>query len=186
MDYPEITKTGMYECKIKPNLNIEDFSDNIFDWAQIENELGIDNLEEINLAHLAVDRHARSENRDKIAFYWEGKTGETESYTYAEFSRLTNKFANVLTKLGVTKGDRIFTFIERLPEVYIAVFGSLKIGAIVGPLFADFGPDPVRDRLQDSGAKVLLTSPALRERISSIISDLPDLKHIIIVDREGN
>ncbi len=186
MDYPEIIKTGKYECKIKPNLNIEDFSDDVFDWAQIENELGIDNLDQLNLAHLAIDRHAHSDNKDKIAFHWEAKNGETESYTFSEFSKLTNKFANALAQLGIAKGDRVFTFIERLPEVYIAVFGSLKIGAIVGPLFADFGPDPVRDRLQDSGAKVLLTSPVLRERISSIISDLPELKHIIVVDREGN
>ena len=186
MDYPEITKTGIYEYKIKPNLDIENLSDNKFDWVQIENELGINNPEELNLAYLAIDRHARSNNKDKIAFYWEGKNGETESYTYGEFSRLTNRFANALAQLGVTKGDRLFTYIERIPEIYIAIFGSLKLGAIVGPLFADFGPDPVRDRLLDSGAKVLLTSPALRERISQIVPTLPDLKHVIVVDRDGN
>lgn len=186
MDYPEITKTGEYKCKIKPNLTIDNLTDNNFDWVQIENELGIDNHSELNLTHLAIDRHAKSHKKDKIAFHWEGKNGEMESYTYGEFSVLTNKFANALAQLGITKGDRVFTFIERIPEVYIALFGSLKLGAIVGPLFADFGPDPVRDRLLDSGAKVLVTSPVLRERISSVFADLPDLKHVIVVDREGN
>ena len=60
MDYPEIFKTGKYECKIKPNLNIDDFSDTIFDWAQIENELGINNREEINLAYLAAEEDNRT------------------------------------------------------------------------------------------------------------------------------
>jgi acetyl-CoA synthetase len=65
----------------------------------------------------------------------------------------------------------------------IAVFSGLKAGAIVGPLFADFGPDPVRDRLQDSGAKVLVTTPILRARIESILHQVPQLKFVIVVDR---
>jgi len=185
MDYPEITKLDIDKFKVKPHLDKESLADNNFNWTQIENELGIHRLEELNLTHLAIDRHASSHRRDKIALFWEGKKGETESYTFGELSALTNKFANVLAGLGVSKGDRVFTFIERIPEVYIAVFGSLKLGAIVGPLFADFGPEPVRDRLLDSGAKVLVTSPALREHIASIIPELPELKHLIIVDRDG-
>ncbi|KKL13719.1 hypothetical protein LCGC14_2522970, partial [marine sediment metagenome] len=107
------------------------------------------------------------------------------SYSFGDLSTLTSKFANVLAGLGVTKGDRIFTFMERIPELYVALFGGLKLGAIVGPLFADFGPDPVRDRLQDSGAMTLITTPALKARIASILPDLPDLKHLIMVDRSG-
>ena len=73
--------------------------------------------------------------------------------------RETDKFANVLKSLGIQTGDRVFTFMDRLPEQYIAVFGILKAGAIAGPLFSAFGPDPVRDRMEDSGAKVLVTQP---------------------------
>ena len=71
---------------------------------------------------------------------------------------------------------------ERLPELYIAFFGSLKVGAVVGPLFSAFGPDPVKDRLLDSGAKILITTPALRKKISNILPELPDLENVIIVN----
>ena len=77
-------------------------------------------------------------------------------------ARESNKFANVLANLGVNRGDRVFIFAERVPELYFAFFGVLKLGAVVGPLFSAFGPDPVKDRMEDSGAKVLLTTPDLR------------------------
>ncbi|MFQ5997258.1 MAG: acetate--CoA ligase [Dehalococcoidales bacterium] len=185
MEYPEITKPSVDKMAVRPNLDGEYPLGSDFDWTQIERELGIHNREELNLAYLALDRHANSPRQNKVALYWEGKNGEMESYTFAELSVLTNKFANVLAGLGLAKGDRVFTFMGRVPEVYIALFGSLKFGAIVGPLFADFGPDPVRDRLQDSGAKVLITSPALRDHIASVLPELTDLKHLIVVDRDG-
>ena len=185
MEYSEIIKPSVDKMAVQPNLDDEYLLGSDFDWTQIERELGIHNREELNLAYLAIDRHAKSHRRDKVALYWEGKNGEMESYTFGELSTLTNKFANVLAGLGLAKGDRVFTFMGRIPEVYIALFGGLKFGAIVGPLFADFGPDPVRDRLQDSGAKVLVTNPALRDHIASVLPELPDLKHLIIVDRDG-
>ena len=183
MDYPEIPKLAPHDTIVNPNLTDEVTLGAFFDWTTIEKDLGIHGTEEVNLAHLAIDRHASSHLKDKVALFWEGKNGESETYTFDELRTLTNKFANVLADLGVRKGDRVFTFAERLPELYVAVFGALKLGAIIGPLFADFGPDPVRDRLQDSGAKILVTTPALKERIDPILPQLPDLKHLIIVDR---
>ena len=97
----------------------------------------------------------------------------------------TNKFANVLQELGVTKGERIFVFMERLPELYFAIFGALKLGAIVGPLFSAFGPDPVRDRMEDSGASVLIAQPDLKRRVADMLTTLPDLKHTIIVNKDS-
>ncbi|MBI2857666.1 MAG: AMP-binding protein, partial [Chloroflexi bacterium] len=185
MDYHEIPKPTLDHLTVKPNLDSLSSLGSGFDWTAMEREVGIRNREEVNLAHLAIDRHAASSRKDKVALFWEGKNGEKETYTFGQLSGLTNRFANVLAGLGIVKGDRVFTFIERVPEAHIAVFGTLKLGAIIGPLFADFGPDPVRDRLKDSGAKVLVTSPALRARIDPILGDLPDLKHIVIVDRSG-
>ncbi|MDO8490650.1 MAG: acetate--CoA ligase, partial [Dehalococcoidia bacterium] len=185
MNYPEIDKPVIGEMAVRPNLDHQYPLGGDFDWAVMEEELGVRQKNEMNLAHLAIDRHAMSARRDKVALFWEGKNGETERYTFGELSRETNKFANVLAGLGVKKGDRVFTYMERLPELYISVFGGLKLGAIVGPLFADFGPDPVRDRLKDSGARVLVTSPALKARIESILPELTDLEHIIVVDRTG-
>ena len=93
---------------------------------------------------------------------------------------MTNKAGNVFkTYADVEKGDRVFIFMPRSPELYFAVLGAIKLGAIVGPLFEAFMEGAVRDRLQDSGAKVLVTTPELLERVP--VSELPDLKHVILV-----
>src|SRR5439155_18165588 len=117
------------------------------------------------------------------AMLWEGKNGETESYTFEQMVRQANKTANGLRSLGVEKGDRVFMFLERIPECYFTAFGTLKLGAVIGPLFSAFGPDAVKDRLLDSGAQVLVTSPELWARVRQIRADLPDLKHIVLVTR---
>jgi acetyl-CoA synthetase len=114
---------------------------------------------------------------------WDGKGGESETYTFAQMAQHANKTANALRSLGVEKGDRVFVFLERIPECYFTVFGTLKLGAVIGPLFSAFGPEAVRDRLLDSGAKVLVTSPELWVRVREIRSDLPELKHVVLVTR---
>ena len=95
---------------------------------------------------------------------------------------MSNQFANVLGKLGIAKGDRVFCFIDRVPELYAAVFGTLKAGCVTGPLFSAFGPDAAGDRLADAGAKVLVTSPEQREKVAAMKPNLPELRHIIIVE----
>jgi len=70
----------------------------------------------------------------------EGKKGEQETYTFGRLKEESNKFANVLKDLGIKKGDRVFMFMERVPELYIAIFGVLKIGAVAGPLFFGLWP----------------------------------------------
>ena len=182
MDYVPITKPPVAAMKVRPNLLDDSSLTPTFDWGAIEKELGLTEETNYNLAYAAVDRHTTT-NEDKVALLWEGKSGELEQYTFGDLTRLTNKFANVLLALGVKKGDRVFMFMERLPELYITIFGALKIGAIVGPLFSAFGPDPVRDRLSDSGAGVFITSPDLKARIAHVLEDLPDLRHIIVVNK---
>ena len=137
----------------------------------------------LNKAHEAIDRHANGRNRDKIAMIWEGKNGEKETYTFGQMKEQSNKFANVLKSLGIEKGDRVFIYMERLPELYFAFFGILKVGAIAGPLFSAFGPDPVKDRMLDSEAKVLVTQPDLRRKITPIIPELFELQHMVIVNK---
>ena len=103
-----------------------------------------------------------------------------EKYTFKEMKELSNKAANVIKEYGNSqKGDRVFIFMPRSPELYFAVLGAIKTGAIVGPLFEAFMEGAVRDRLTDSGAKVLITTPALISRVP--VDELPDLKHIFLV-----
>ena len=185
MDYSPIPKPPIDRIKVKPNLTESSLLGKGFDWESIETELGIKHNSDFNLGYLAIDRHAASNKKDKLALLWVGKEGEEERYTFKELKSLTDKFANVLAGLGIAKGDRVFMFMERIPELYIAFFGALKLGAVVGPLFSAFGPDPVKDRLSDSGAKLLITTPDLRERIKHIFPALPDLQHRIIVNKNG-
>ena len=180
-----IPKPALSEMQVVPNIPDYQAARDDFSWDTIKAE--IDGLPGggLNLAYEAIDRHVAHGNGSKVAFHWLGANGEEETYTFADFKAQSNKFANVLSGLGVELGDRVFIFMDRVPELYFAFFGILKAGAIAGPLFSAFGPDPVKDRLEDSGAKVLITSPKLRKKISGILGDLPNLKHVIIVNKNN-
>ena len=184
MEYPRITKKPLDQYTVKPNLQdylkmYEEFS-----WNKIALELDWFDSEHINIAHVAIDSHLKTNRRNKKALIWESKRGVGEEYTFQDLSRLSNKFANVLVKkVGVQKGDRVFFFLERVPEIYIGILGTLKAGCVIGPLFSAFGPDAVKDRVADSEAKVLITSPSLKKKIIEVIPELPALKNIIVVHR---
>ena len=181
MDYPVIKK-DVTRLRVPPHLMDYEAERRSFRWADVEREL--DGLPGggLNLAYEAVDRHCAKGLGNKLALIWAGKSGEEERYTYEQLRQESNRCANALRSLGVQKGDRVFLFMERIPELYFAVLGILKLGAVAGPLFSAFGPDPVRDRLADAGAKVLITQPELRRRIAAIIPQLPELKHIVVVN----
>ena len=185
MNYPPIVKPPVDEMPVTPNLLDYQGARDSFSWDHVREE--IDGLPGggLNLAYECIDRHLKSERRDKVAMLWDGKDGRAETYTFAQMAAASNKAANALRSLGVRKGDRVFVFLERVPELYFTVFGTLKVGAVMGPLFSAFGPDAVRDRLADAGAKVLVTTPELWGRIKDIRPDLPHLQHVVVVDRSG-
>ena len=139
----------------------------------------------LNIAHEIVDRHANGRRRDKLALVWDGDNGEHEEYTFGDLKTLTNRFANVLKSLGIERGDRVCLYIDRLPELYIAFVGILKVGAIVVPTSIDVDPELLRDRLSHSSAKVVVTQPELRRRMAAIIYELFELQHIVVVNKDG-
>ena len=181
--YPVIEKSGPY--RVTPNLADYDAAIEGFNWDEVEQELDWLPGGGLNLAHEAIDRHVKNGRGGRTAMVWAGKNGEEERYTFEEMKRESDKFANVLKGLGLRKGDRVFTFMERVPELYMAVFGTLKAGCIIGPLFSAFGPDPVRDRLELSGASVLVTQPELRKRVAGVLPQLPALQQVIVVNKNG-
>ena len=183
MQYPVLSKPSPDQMGVLPNLPDVDGARAGFRWEEMYRELDWLPDGGLNKAHECIDRHANGVRAGKLAMIWLGKNGEEERYTFAQLRDETNRFASVLRGLGVEKGDRVFLFMERVPELYFALFGALKLGAIVGPLFSAFGPDPVKDRLLDSGASVLVTAPELRKRIAGILPELPELRHIIIVNK---
>jgi acetyl-CoA synthetase len=152
-----------------------------FSWEFFKKEVGIDDSR-VNIAYEAIDKHAQTWRKNKVALYWEGSDGICQKYTFLEMKKLTDKCANMLQRLGVRKGDRIFIFLPRLPELYISMIAIAKLGAISGPMFSAFGPDAVRDRLQNSEARVLITTPELKERVDTVLWELPKLEHIILIN----
>ncbi len=185
MEYQTIGKPPAETMAVTPNLPDLDAAKEGFQWADMYKEISWLPGGYLNQAHECIDRHVEAGNGDKTAMIWVGKNGEEEQYTFSDMKRETAKFANVLESLGVQHGERVFIFMERLPELYFAMFGVLKHGAVVGPLFSAFGPDPVRDRMEDSGATVLITQPDLRKRIAEVLPGLPALQHTIIVNKNG-
>lgn len=148
-----------------------------FDWEQIESQFSWHSTGKVNMAYEAIDRHLELNRGDKVALYYSDNERE-ESYTFEQISKQSNRFANVLRKLGVGKGDRVFIFMPRSPELYFCLLGALKVGAVVGPLFEAFMETAVKDRLEDSSAVAIVTTPALLKRVKR--DELPELKHVIV------
>ena len=161
------------------NLKSYDEMKENFSWEEVEKNFSWYETGKVNMAYEAIDRHTLGEKKNKVALYY--RNGErNEKYTFKEMKELSNKAGNVLKSIAnVEKGDRVFIFMPRSPELYFAALGAIKLGAIVGPLFEAFMEGAVRDRLEDSEAKVIITTPELLPRIP--IKDLPSLKYVFVV-----
>ncbi|PIU43337.1 MAG: acetate--CoA ligase, partial [Candidatus Nealsonbacteria bacterium CG07_land_8_20_14_0_80_40_10] len=136
----------------------------------------------INAAYNAIDRHVKTARKNKVALYWENEAGDKKEYSFWQLSALSNKFANLLKKYDVQKGERVFIFLPRIPELYTSFLGILKTGAIAGTMFQAFGPSGLFDRLSISGARFLMTNREMSARVYKIKDKLPRLEKIIIVD----
>lgn len=163
---------------VEANLGDYDNSYKNFRWEDVEKEFSWHQSGKLNMAYEAIDRHAETWRKNKVALYYVAERWERK-YTYQEMKLLSNKFGNVLRNLGIGKGDRVFVFLPRCPELYISIIGIAKVGAIAGSLFEAFMAEAVKDRLEDSGAVAIVTTPELQQRIP--VKELPLLKHIITV-----
>ncbi|WP_049326510.1 acetate--CoA ligase [Staphylococcus capitis] len=164
------------------DYNLENYNEAYqnFDWKEIEKSFSWYETGKMNMAYECIDRHVDNGKGEKIALNYKDEKRK-ESYTYSDLKKLSNQAANVLKdKADVKKGDRVFIFMSRTPELYFAFLGILKIGAIVGPLFEAFMEKAVADRLANSEAKVVITNKALLPRIPK--DKLPHLETIIVVD----
>lgn len=132
-----------------------------------------------NLAFSAVTRNAY--DRSKIALVCEGLDNSRKVYSFFEIEQFSNRIANVLSDLGVERGDRVFTLLNRQPTLYACVPAILKTGAAAAILFTDFGAEAIRQRIEDAGAKVLIVEAAHFRKLVTICKDLPSLEHILIV-----
>jgi acetyl-CoA synthetase len=135
----------------------------------------------LNIAYEAVDRHAAGPRAGHTALRWLDRRMTVQDISYGELAEASARFANALGELGVSPGERVFTLLGRVPQLYVAVLGSLKARCVVSPLFAAFGPEPVAQRMHIGEAAVLVTTPALYRRTVAPIRDrLPALRHVLL------
>ena len=170
---------------LAPNLTDYEILSSSFNW-QDEQRL-LDGLPEgmgLNIAYEAVERYAKGKLKDTIALRCIHKDRTTKDFTYYDLHKLSSRFANLLTTLGVKKGERVFALTGRIPELYIAALGTLKTTAVFCPLYAAFGPEPVFQRLSKGDAKVLITTVALFEKkVNPLLERLPLLQFILLTDK---
>lgn len=156
---------------------------------------------ELNVAYNCLDRHVEAGNGDRIALRWEGEPGDTRNVTYAELTDEVKRLANVLTDLGVEKGDRVALYLPMIPEAISSMLAVARIGAVHSVVFGGFSADSLRARIDDAGAKVVITadggwrkgkvSPlkpavdqALADRNGSGVQET--VEHVVVVKRGGN
>jgi len=178
----EVVRRHAAAYALPPNMKDYEEMRASFSWKDVEKEFSWHATGRINIAHECIDRHAATWRKNKVALYFVDDAG-VRKFTFEELRRLSNKFANVLRECEVKKGDRVFVFLPRSPELYVAFMGIAKCGAVVGPLFEAFMEDAVRDRLQDCGASVLVTTPELEKRVP--FSQLPALRRVILAGDPG-
>ena len=168
----------------KGNFNLQDYTETYrnFDRSEVEKAFTWSETGKVNMAYECIDKHVDQGRGDKVALHYQDEQ-RTESYTFTEMKDRSNQAANVLKdKANVNKGDRVFIFMPRTPELYFAFMGILKLGAIVGPLFEAFMEKAVTDRLENSEAKVIITTNTLLPRIP--VDQLPHLETVVVVDDE--
>jgi acetyl-CoA synthetase len=140
----------------------------------------------LNIGFEAVDRLAATALRDRIALRFVARNAPPLELSYGELMRQTNRFANVLQGLGVSKGDRLFVLAGRIPELYVAVLGALKNGTVVTPMFSAFGPEPIATRINIGSGQVLVTTDRLYQRkVKPVRAQMPTLRHVLLVAEDG-
>ena len=181
MEWDRIRKRP--EDCIGANLQNYDVYAKKFSWSQARALL--DGLPGggLNIAHEAVDRHVLAGRGDKLALRWIGRDDRIQDFSYAALRAQANRFANVLAKCGVTKGDRVFLLLGRSPELYIAALGTLKNGSVLSPLFSAFGPEPAKARMTIGNAKVLVTTEAFyRRKVEPWRKELASLQYVFLTE----
>ncbi|MFN5583145.1 acetate--CoA ligase [Gemmatimonas sp.] len=146
----------------------------------------------LNVSVNCVDRHIHGPRRNKAALIWEGEPGDRRTWTYWDLYREVNLAANMLKKLGVTKGDRVAIYLPMIAEAVVAMLACARIGAVHTVVFGGFSPESLRDRINDCGCKVLITADggyrrgqtvALKRNADEALKECPTIEHVLVVMR---
>ncbi|MEZ4372049.1 MAG: acetate--CoA ligase [Polyangiaceae bacterium] len=146
----------------------------------------------LNITETCLDRHLDTPRKDKPALVWESEPGETKTISYAELHAQVVAFAAALKKLGVEKGDRVAIYMGMVPEVVVGMLACARIGAPHSVVFGGFAADALRDRINDCGAKVVLTQDGalrrgsvvpLKETVDHAVHQTPSVEHVVVYRR---
>jgi acetyl-CoA synthetase len=144
----------------------------------------------INASYNCLDRHVNAGKGDKVAYHWRGEEGEERDITYADLHRDVQKLANALKDLGIAKGDVVGIYLPMIPEVVVAMLACARIGAPHNVVFGGFSPDSVKERMEFSESKALITvdgarrkgkTAPIKEAVDKVMGDVKSLEHIIVV-----
>jgi len=147
-----------------------------------------------NIAYNALDRHITTHRKNKVAIIAEKESGERERMTYYDLYRTANKFANVLTSLGIKKGDRVAVYLPNIPEIAVVMLGCAKVGAVHSVVYAGFSANALRDRINHAEARVVVTVDAfqrngkaikLKEVVDEAMTASPSVETVVVIRRAG-
>ena len=155
---------------------------------------------ELNVAYNCLDRHVEAGHGDRVALLWEGEPGDQRRVTYAELTDEVKRLANVLSDLGVSAGDRVAIYMPMIPEAVAAMLAVARIGAIHSVIFGGFSADSLRSRIDDAGAKLVITSDGgyrkgrvspLKPAVDQALGDRghgpqETVEHVLVVKRTEN
>ena len=148
----------------------------------------------LNVSANCLDRHVRAGRGDKVALIWEGEPGDSRRITYRELLADVARFANVLKRLGVKRGDRIAIYMPMVPEVAVAMLACTRIGAVHTVVFGGFSAESLRDRINDAGATVLVTADggyrrgsvvALKKNADEALAGTATIRDVVVLRRTG-
>ena len=150
----------------------------------------------LNVSYNCLDRHVEAGNGNRTALIWEGNNPEEDShFTYVELLKRVQRFANVLKGLGVEKGDRVCMYMQMVPQLPVAMLACARIGAVHSIVFGAFSPDSLRDRINDSECKILITQDTgvrgtkqnipMKSNADKAVAQTPSIEHVVVVRRTG-
>lgn len=170
--------------------------DSVLDWDFSKAEIKWFANGKLNVSYNCLDRHVNAGAGDQIALIWQGNNPEeNQTFSYKEMLERVCQFANALRGLGVEKGDRVCIYMQMIPELPIAMLACTRIGAVHSIVFGAFSPDSLRDRIQDSGCKALVTQDTglrgaksdipMKSNADAAVADCPSIEKVVVVRRTG-
>src|SRR3954465_7794476 len=148
----------------------------------------------LNASYNALDRHVEAGRGDKVAFHWRGEEGEEREVTYADLLRDVKRLANVLKDRGIEPGDVVGIYLPMIPEVAVAMLACARIGAPHNGVFGGFAPEAVKERMEFSEAKALITVDQARRKgkaadikpaVDAFLGDVPSIETVVVVRNTG-